>query len=261
LLGTADVPRGTHAMRFLFTKLATREDAVRVIEVCSTIFYVFAAIQVGLAFLIFAAGWNVRKYTSLPPEAILNYLATAFILASLASALRAFQSRVAATSLLLVSLGVAATTIYNQASKVTSGNLFLALVAILTSITALRATIAVQGRLSQQKSASTKSVPLNVDSPPKADFIFHPKGGIESTARTAATAAQSTRPYDREKWAALLKYDDEIASAAGRISHLGQRWIDELAHAYLTLNDKQYLRKIEEKVYADARAESARSQL
>lgn len=60
----------------------------------------------------------------------------------------------------------------------------------------------------------------------------------------------------------LLKYDDEIAILARRIhDRLGQRWVDELAHAYLTLNDKSYLSRIEEKIHAAARAESARSRL
>ena len=55
--------------------------------------------------------------------------------------------------------------------------------------------------------------------------------------------------------------DDELAIVAGRISPLGERWLDELAHAYLTLNDKKYLRKIEEKIFADAREEAARSRV
>jgi hypothetical protein len=50
---------------------------------------------------------------------------------------------------------------------------------------------------------------------PKADFISHPQGGVESTAATAEAADRSPKSYDKEKWAALLKYDDEIAAVAG----------------------------------------------
>lgn len=60
---------------------------------------------------------------------------------------------------------------------------------------------------------------------------------------------------------ALLKYDDDLAKAAGRISPLGERGLDELARAYLVLNDKSYLQKIEEKIFAEAQAERAPSRL
>jgi hypothetical protein len=91
-------------------------------------------------------------------------------------------------------------------------------------------------------------------------LLVIPKTDWNQRAATEGLA-QSAKQYDREKWAALLKYDDELARVAGRISPLGQKWLDELAHAYLVLNDKKYLHKIEEKIYAAALAERARSRL
>ena len=204
-----------------------------------------------------AADYNVRKYVALPPDAVVSYLFTGFVVGSLASTLRAFNSRAAAILLLLLSLSIAATTVYYQAAHVASGNLYFALVAIVTAITAVRATVAFHGRL---KPAQAGKQPPDQTPRPAPDFVSHPKGGVESTAASAA-AAQPPKPYDREKWAALLKYDDEIAIVAGRMSHLGQRWLDELAHAYLALNDKKYLDRIEKKIYADAHAEAVRSRL
>jgi hypothetical protein len=236
-------------------KIGKPEDAVQVVKVCSTIFYIFAAMQIGVAFLIFAASPDVLRYAGLSPDAIINYLATAIIIASVASALRNFNSRTAAILLLLLSLSIAATTIYNKQQKIASGNLFLAIVAIVTSIEAIRATFVFHGRIKE----TPTTVAASPDRP-KADFVSHPKGGVESTAASAA-ASQPPKSYDREKWAALLKYDDEIAIVAGRMSHLGQRWLDELAHAYLALNDKKYLDRIEKKIYADAHAEAVRSRL
>jgi hypothetical protein len=123
----------------------------------------------------------------------------------------------------------------------------------------MQATFALHGRLAETAQPIPK--PASSTHPkPTADFISHPQDGLESTAATEGLA-QSAKQYDREKWAALLKYDDELARVAGRISPLGQKWLDELAHAYLVLNDKKYLHKIEEKIYAAALAERARSRL
>jgi hypothetical protein len=61
-------------------------------------------------------------------------------------------------------------------------------------------------------------------------------------------------PYDKTKWAALVKYDEEIGAIAEKLKPLGQRWIDEFASSYLALNDKQYLGSIAKKVVADARS-------
>lgn len=92
---------------------------------------------------------------------------------------------------------------------------------------------------------------------PKPDFVSHPKGGLEATAQSYENREKTT-DYDEKKWAALLKYDDEIAAAAGRVRRLGDQWEDELARAYLILNDKSYLGRIEEKIFAEARGRAAR---
>ena len=79
------------------------------------------------------------------------------------------------------------------------------------------------------------------------------------SAAAAAAVKRPGAPYDKQKWAALVKYDDEIAIVANRIRPLRKEWEDELARAYLALNDKSYLARIEEKIRADARTETARS--
>jgi hypothetical protein len=63
-------------------------------------------------------------------------------------------------------------------------------------------------------------------------------------------------PFDREKWNALLKYDQDIALIAEKLWPLGDKWIDEFARAYLVLNDKQYLPNITKKIIDDARKEN-----
>lgn len=224
-------------MRLWFhPRIEKRQDAVRVIQICSGIFYFLAAANVVVAFILFAAGPQIM---SLPPDAIINYLGTGIITASVASALRAFESRTAAIMLLLVSLGVAATTIHNNASHVQSGNLGAAVVAIITAIEAIRATVAFQGRLAEQSAPSPE--PTVAPSPPPRASPPPPP--------------PAPKPYDVEKWEALMKYDDDIAMVVQKLRPLGQKWIDELAKSYLAINDKKYLLPIVQKIIKAARDE------
>ncbi len=60
--------------------------------------------------------------------------------------------------------------------------------------------------------------------------------------------------FDRTKWQALIRFDDEISAAAAVVRRLGGRWEDELARTYLQLNDKSYLELIVKKLLDDAGA-------
>jgi hypothetical protein len=66
--------------------------------------------------------------------------------------------------------------------------------------------------------------------------------------------------YDRVKWAALVRYDADIARIVAALQPHGQKYVDELASAYLALNDKQYLSMLVQKIVADAQQERAQSQ-
>jgi hypothetical protein len=74
------------------------------------------------------------------------------------------------------------------------------------------------------------------------------------------TDRSQQKPFDVEKWNALLRYDDDIAKVAEKLRPLGDKWVDELARAYLVLNDKQYLPSIVQKIIADARKEDEQRQ-
>jgi len=62
----------------------------------------------------------------------------------------------------------------------------------------------------------------------------------------ATLPAPAAEAYDKRKWESLVKYDEEIRTAAERIRPFGQKWEDELADAYLRINDKAYLKAIAE---------------
>jgi len=63
---------------------------------------------------------------------------------------------------------------------------------------------------------------------------------------------------DAEKWNALVRFDEDIRASADRLAPFGQRWVDELAAAYMAIGDKSYLPKIETRLRAEAEEEKAR---
>jgi hypothetical protein len=68
-------------------------------------------------------------------------------------------------------------------------------------------------------------------------------------------ASFSSPQFDRLKWAALLKYDPQLAAIAEKLLPLGQKWVDEFAASYLAINDKGYLPSIVSKIISDAKKE------
>lgn len=75
-----------------------------------------------------------------------------------------------------------------------------------------------------------------------------------SQAPRAIQSAPSA--YDKSKWETLVKYDDDIRSAVERVRPFGDSYEDELAQAYLSVNDKNYLEPIVKKVLQDAQSHS-----
>jgi len=50
--------------------------------------------------------------------------------------------------------------------------------------------------------------------------------------------------YDEKKWNALVQYDPEINKIHYSLKPHGQDYVDQLAEAYMAINDKSYLEKI-----------------
>ncbi len=80
-----------------------------------------------------------------------------------------------------------------------------------------------------------EATPVNFNAAPLAggsrpSATIHPKG------------------YDERKWAAICDYDDDIQRVAAALKPYGEKYVDELARAYLALNDKQYLPMIVQKI-------------
>jgi hypothetical protein len=89
-------------MRAWFSRIESREDALKVINNSAVLFFVLAALQVGVAILLSLTSADVRQYTHIPSDVVVSYVVTAIIIAGLTLLLRSFQSRSAAVCLLLV---------------------------------------------------------------------------------------------------------------------------------------------------------------
>jgi hypothetical protein len=66
------------------------------------------------------------------------------------------------------------------------------------------------------------------------------------------------RLIDRERWRVLLGTDSDLARLAEVLAPFGQKYVDELAAAYLVSNDKKYLPMIVQNIIASARKDSGR---
>ena len=120
----------------LFSKLESREDALKVTKGSAGGFFVVAAIQGSIG--IFLA-----------PSLLID----AAVLAILAAVLRAWESRVAAVLLLLMALVMVVTTTLTKLGIAQAGgsNIFLALIVLWVAIRAVQATFLLNGRFAGSK--------------------------------------------------------------------------------------------------------------
>jgi hypothetical protein len=88
--------------------------------------------------------------------------------------------------------------------------------------------------------------------------MHRPEPLVDVTPRPAEPAlTNESRPgFDKAKWSALVEYDPEIARVVGVLQPYGQKYVDQLAAAYLAINDKDYLPMILQKIVDSARKES-----
>ena len=130
----------------------------------------------------------------------------------------------------MIFLGVALTWLTPGVNFITIGSL------ILNGISVVLLGIDTVSGIDAEKRSQPAS-PFNTGSSPSA---YGPTGRVD---------------YDRRKWDALVKYDQDIAASAAIVAKFGQHWLDELAASYLALNDKAYLLNIERKITEGAMRE------
>jgi len=115
----------TKKKKALFSKIETREDALKAVRDCAGGFFVVAAIQGVLGALLF-------------PSMIID----AVLIAVLAFILRQWHSRFAAVVLLLMSLVILGITVGNRIGLTSQGggNIFLAVLMVLVAFRSVQAT-------------------------------------------------------------------------------------------------------------------------
>lgn len=109
--------------------------------------------------------------------------------------------------------------------------------------------------LPDQMSATMQALPKEARAelePPS----FSPKLVIPSKVEVGQVVQPSEPAYDSAKWKALVEFDAEIEAAVKKVEAYGQKYVDQLAAAYLALNDKQYLTPVTEKIISRAQEEA-----
>jgi hypothetical protein len=95
------------------------------------------------------------------------------------------------------------------------------------------------------------------DRPPLAPPLAIPRTGMVSRAAVVASAVDQVRQgnssYDTAKWDSLVMSDPDIARLVEALTPYGRQYADELAAAYMALNDKSYLSLIVDEIIASAR--------
>ena len=131
----------------MFSKIETRDDALKAVRDCAGGFFVVAGLQALIGAL-------------LAPSLIID----AIILAVLAFLLRQWQSRVAAVLLLILSVLILGMTVGNRLGVTSQGgrNIFLAIIMVLVAIRAAQATFLLGGKLA----ARAPSAPMRPPAQP-----------------------------------------------------------------------------------------------
>jgi hypothetical protein len=102
-------------------------------------------------------------------------------------------------------------------------------------------------------SRSGQSEPEREPPPPRALAPSQAEEGREVVDRERALYPNH---YDRERWRLLLRNDADISRLVTALAPYGQKYVDELAAAYLALNDKDHLPMILREIIASARRDS-----
>jgi hypothetical protein len=77
---------------------------------------------------------------------------------------------------------------------------------------------------------------------------------------TSAADGASEAKYDVDKWRDVIEHDEAIAAVAENLRPLGDKWVNEFARNYLSLNDKKRTWSIVQKVVEDARRERGQAE-
>jgi hypothetical protein len=201
-------------MRFWFSPIKSRDDALVVIKRGSTTFFILAGLQIAAAIFLLNAKLEIPFYPH-----VFDALWTAVVVVVLATILRTYNSRAAAVVLVLFYMFIAAYTLDTAATEGERSR--AALLPMLAIVVALRA----------------------------AYVTFR----MRRFSLPKEHAPRSGKSYDVEKWQAFLKYDPQIALIAKKLQPLGEKWVDQFARDFLALNDKAYLPEIVQQIIADAR--------
>jgi uncharacterized protein YecT (DUF1311 family) len=226
-----------------FWKITNKDEARRLVKTTSATFFALSALQAAVSIILMVNTGDQIAY-SLSGEALVELLLTSILFAFFAFALWYWSSRFVALTLLILSISVVVTGLSTRLGT-THGhpNIFFALIAVWAGVRATEATFKLRGRFAEAGNPRESET-----APPRNE---------DQTSRSARANPSSQKPFDAERWNALLKYDLDIAKVADQLRPFGEKWVDVFAREYLILNDKQYLPQIIPKIIEDAKLERA----
>ncbi len=116
--------------------------------------------------------------------------------------------------------------------------------------------IAEQKDKSPATSDASRSGQSGPEPEPPPSRALAPSQAEEEREVVARESAIDPNSYDRERWRLLLRNDADISRLVTALAPYGQKYVDELAAAYLALNDKDHLPMILREIIASARRDS-----
>jgi hypothetical protein len=92
--------------------------------------------------------------------------------------------------------------------------------------------------------------------PPPPHRALAPSQAAQEREVVDRESAIGPSSYDQERWRFLLRNDADISRLVTVLAPYGQKYVDELAAAYLALNDKDHLPMILRQIVASARRDN-----
>ena len=109
-------------------------------------------------------------------------------------------------------------------------------------------------RLAKSAASRTEEIRSRREPP----LLQEPSTDILRSDQSKHFSTIDQRSNDRERWRELMSTDSDLARLAEVLAPFGQKYVEELAAAYLVSNDKKYLPMIVQNIIASARKDSDR---
>jgi len=92
-------------------------------------------------------------------------------------------------------------------------------------------------------------------------FWFSRNPNKEAPSAIDKDGSSPSTSFDVEKWRNVINHDKAIGAIAENLRPLGDKWVNEFARSYLSLNDKKQTWRVVQRVIEEARQERKRADI